>query len=206
MNRKTAMARQVQDAYLLFLVFAGVGLGTVLVAQPGRQAVLLVALAVVSLVYRNNHPMDLDFSLASAGRGAMLGLVVSVPLLAFLPHTLERFSESLYGTDNTALIFYQACLVAGPVEEYFFRGIVSECRGSSASTGLYALTGLIYSLPGAPLMGAVIAALAMGILGIVYAHVHENHGLAAAIACHLTATFVLQVCPSLLASLRLMFS
>ena len=46
------------------------------------------------------------------------------------------------------------------------------------------------------------AGLAYGLLGFVYTYVHENHGLAAATACHMVAALVLHVMPSLLAALR----
>jgi len=206
MKGKSPLAGEGQDAYLLFLIYAGVGVGTVLVAQPGRQALLLVALAIVSLVYRNGHEVDVQFSLANLGRGAILGLVASVPLLAFVPETLARFSESLYNTDNALVVFYSASFAAAPVEEYFFRGIIAERCGSSPSAGLYALAGFIYFLPSAPIARAAIAALAMGILGVVYTYIHENHGLTAAVGCHLAVTFVLQVCPLLLGPLRFILS
>ena len=57
-------------------------------------------------------------------------------------------------------------------------------------------------MPYAPFLVVVVVVLAYGLLGFVYTYVHENHGLAAATACHMVAALVLHVMPSLLAALR----
>lgn len=191
-----------EEPYLLFAVFVGVGVGTVLLQQPPRLALLWTTLVVLSLLYRSRQAVDWGFSLGNVGRGALLGLVISLPLLAFLPETLRLFSERLYGTSDVVLLFYQACFIAAPVEEYFFRGIVQGGRGPSASIGLYAATALLYFLPRAPLLSVFLMFMAMGLLGIVYGYVREHYGLVAAVASHAVVSLVLQVLPSLIALLR----
>lgn len=204
MNRQAGERFPVSEPYLLFLIFAGIALGTVLLRQAPRFALLWVTLVVLSLLYRGKHEVDIGFSLPNVGRGALLGLVISVPLLAFLAEPLRAFSEGLYGTRDVVYLFYQVCFISAPLEEYFFRGIVQSQRGSSASIGLYALTALLYFLPYAPPLATFIAFVALGVLGIVYSYVREHYGLAASLACHVVVGFVLQVLPSLIASLRTM--
>ncbi len=203
MNRGAARSPAViSETYLYFMAFAGAGLATLPLGQPARMAVLLAILAGMAVVYRMSHVIEGGFSPRSLGRGALLGLVISVPVLAVLPAPLRQFNERLYGTSDAVMLFYQTCLVAAPLEELFFRGIVATGEGSSASVGLYAALGLIYFAPHAPLLAVAAVVLAYGVLGIVYTYVHENHGLAAAVACHAVAAFVLNVAPSLLGALR----
>jgi hypothetical protein len=204
MNKRTGARFPISEPYLLFLIFAGIALGTVLLRQAPRFALLWVTLVILSLLYRSKHTVEIGFSLPSVGRGALLGLVISVPLLAFLSDPLRAFSERLYNTRDIVLLFYQVCFISAPLEEYFFRGIVQDQRGSSVSIALYALTALLYFLPYAPLLATFIVFVALGVLGIVYSYVREHYGLAASIACHVVVGFVLQVLPSLIASLRTM--
>lgn len=205
MSKRASRGASGREPYLLFLVFAGVGLGIVLLDQPTRLALLWVTLVALSLFYRSAHRVEIIFSLPSLARGALLGLVISVPLLAFLSAQLRQFTEDLYATQDIGLLFYQICFVSAPVEEYFFRGVVQGQRGSSVGTALYAATALVYFLPHDPL-AAVLALVAMGLLGMLYGYVRDRHGLAAAIACHVVVGFVLQVVPSLLAAFRAMLS
>ena len=194
------------EPYLVFLIFCGIGLGTVLFRQPERLALLWATLAILGLLYHSRSEVDLAFSLTNVERGAALGLVISVPVLAFLARPLAEFNERLYLTDSVVLLFYQVCFVAAPVEEYFFRGILQARKGSSAGLACYAATALLFFLPHAPLLAALLVFVAMGVLGIVYGYVCERYGLAAAISCHVVVGFVLQVAPSLIASMRAMLA
>ncbi len=190
-----------EDPYLLFLVFAGVAVGTVLLAPPVRLTILWVTLAVLSVLYGGRQPIEGAFTLGNIAKGALLGLVIAVPLLAFLSGQLRVFTERLYGTRDTLMLFYQICLISAPVEEVFFRGIVQQYKGSSASIALYAITALLYFFPHVPLLAAFIVFVAMGVLGIVYTSVYERYGLTAAIASHVVVGFVLQMVPALWGSL-----
>ena len=192
----------VAGPYLPYLVFAGVGVGTIALPPSARLAILYVTLAALALAHREARALDARFSLPAFGRGALLGLVFSLPVLAFLPTQARAFSARLYGAGDLALLFYQACLVPAPLEEVFFRGILTPEAGAAAGVGLYALAGLLYFAPHAPFPSVVAAVLAMALLGLVWTYVRESHGLAAATACHLVAAFVLLVWPALLAALR----
>ncbi|NLD72950.1 MAG: CPBP family intramembrane metalloprotease [Chloroflexi bacterium] len=203
MTRRAAGApATVAAPHLLFLVFAGVGVATIALPQPGRLAILYVALGVLVLAYPGLGSLEWRFSLPAVGRGALLGLVISLPVWAFVPTQLRAMAGRLYGAGDLALLFYQACLVPAPLEEVFFRGILAPEAGAAAGVGLYALAGLLYFAPHAPFPSVVAAVLAMALLGLVWTYVRESHGLAAATACHLVAAFVLLVWPALLAALR----
>jgi len=204
MSKRVSARFPISEPYLLFLVFAGIALGTVLLQQAPRFALLWVTLVLLSLIYRSKHEVEVGFTLPGVGRGALLGLVISVPLLAFLSEQLRAFSERLYGTQDIVLLLYQVCFISAPLEEYFFRGIVQSQKGSSVSIALYAVTALLYFLPHAPLLATFIVFVALGVLGIVYSYVREHYGLAASVACHVVVGFILQVLPSLIASFRTM--
>jgi membrane protease YdiL (CAAX protease family) len=191
------------DPRFLFLIFLAIGVGTVLLDQSPRLALLWTSLLLMSIYYRGHREVSLDFTLRSIGRGALLGAIISVPLLAFLSEQLRVFAERLYAYRDPVLILYQVCFISAPLEEYFFRGIVQGRFGSSLSIGLYALVPLLYFLPHTPILVAFIVFVAMGALSIVYTYVRDHYGLAASIACHVVVGFVLQVMPSLIANLRL---
>lgn len=191
------------DPRVLLLIFVAIGVGTVLLDQSPRLALLWTSLVLMSVYYRGHRQVPTDLTLRNVGRGALLGAIISVPLLAFLAEQLANFTERLYATRDPVLLLYQVCFISAPIEEYFFRGIVQGRLGSSMSIGLYAVVPLVYFLPHTPVLVAFIVFVAMGVLGIVYAYVREHHGLAASTACHVVVGFVLQVMPSLIAALRL---
>ncbi len=204
MSKRAARVPSIYEPYFLFLIFVGIGLGTILIEQKVRLAALWSTMILLSVLYRGRLNVDMDFAPASVSRGALLGLVISMPILAFLISQLRVFTERLYATNDVVMLFYPVCFVAAPAEEYFFRGIIQSRYGSSVSTTLYAGTALLYFLPHAPLPVSFIVFVAMGTLGIVYGFVRERHGLSAAIACHVVVGLVLQVIPSLTEALRVL--
>ncbi|OGO05162.1 MAG: hypothetical protein A2Y73_04525 [Chloroflexi bacterium RBG_13_56_8] len=206
MTKLSWQGRTARDPFLLYMIFLGVGLGTILLDQPVRLALLWTTLVALSIFYRSAHQVEIVFSLPSLGRGALLGLVISLPILAFLSEQLRLFNERLYATGNIVFLAYQVCFVAAPIEEYFFRGIVQSRRTSSVSTALYAAAALIYFLPHAPFLATLLVAAAMACLGMVYGYICDRHGLIASVACHVVVGFVLQVVPSLLQALRVALS
>jgi membrane protease YdiL (CAAX protease family) len=203
-GRKSAPA--LLEPYFLFLILAAVALGTVSLAQSARLALVWTALALIGILYQGVRPISWRFSLADVTRGALVGLVIGVPLLAFLASSLQVYTERLFGTGNAVMLYYQACFVAAPAEEFFFRGVVQSRRGTSVSTALYAATALIYFLGKAPLLGVFFAFVAMGILGFLFSYVADRYGLAAATACHVTMGVLLQVMPSLVAAMRMILA
>lgn len=194
------------EPYFLFLIFAGVGVGTILLQQPVRLALLWTTLLILCVLHGGGHKLEMSFSLPGIGRGMLLGLVISLPLLAFLSDQLRIFAERLYDTADLVALFYQVCFVSAPVEECFFRGVVQDSKGSSVSIAMYSGAALLYFLPHAPLLATFIVFVAMGMLGIVYAYVRDQYGLAASVACHVVVGFILQVVPSLIAAFRMMLS
>ncbi len=199
-SRKTELVRPTY----LFLVFVAVGLGTVLLRQPVRLAILWSTLVLLGGIYRSYFDVPVEFSPANIGRGAVFGAVIAVPVLVFFAGPLRAFNERLYATSDTVMLFYQVCFVAAPVEEYFFRGILQPRLSSSLSLGLYVVAMLIYFVPHIPFLATVIAVVSLGILGIVCSGISQQYGLAAAIACHAVVAFALQVVPSLVAPLGTM--
>ena len=206
MSKRASKAPSFYEPYTLFLVFAGVSVGTFLLQQPVRLALLWTTLLILCVLHQGSHKVEVGFSLPALGRGMLLGLVISLPLLAFLSEQLRDFAERLYATKDVISLFYQVCLVSAPIEEFFFRGVVQERKGSSVSVALYAGAALLYFLPHAPILATFIVFLAMGALGTLYAYVCEHYGLAASVGCHVVVGFVLQVVPSLIATLRMMLS
>ncbi len=206
MNRRTPTRASFYEPYFLCMIVAAVGLGTLMLKQVPRHALLWTTLALLSLVYRSGRKVEMSFSPASAGRGALLGLVIALPLLAFLSGPLRSFNETLYGTSDVTMLFYQVCFVSAPVEEYFFRGILQQSKGLTVSAGLYGLMVLVLFLPHTPFLVALVVFAALGGLGLAYGYIAEAHGLSAAMACRLVVAVLVQVFPSLFVVLRQLFS
>lgn len=206
MSKHSSLARPLAEPYLLFMIFVGVGLGAIMLTQPARLALMWTTLAILCLLYRAKQEVDLSFTLPGLGRGALLGLVIAAPVLAFLAEPLRAFNERLYGTRDVVLLFYQTCFIAAPLEGYFLRGIVQSSKGASVSIALAAATALLYFLPHAPILIAFIVFVVMGGLSIVYTYVCDRYGLASSIACHVVVSFLLQVAPSLIALARRLLS
>jgi membrane protease YdiL (CAAX protease family) len=206
MNRRAATRASLQEPYFLLLIFVALGLGTLTVKQPVRLALLWTSLALLSVVYRSGRKIEMGFDLVSIGRGLLLGLVIAMPLLAFLSKPLREFNETLYATTDVAYLYYQACLVSVPVEEYFFRGIIQQSKGLWPAIGLYGGALLLLFLPHTPPLVALLVVATMGALGLAYAFVASKHGLAAAIACRLVVALLVQVFPSFFVVLRMLFA
>ena len=190
------------EPYFLYLILVAVGLGTMLLGQPTRLAIIWTVLVLMGLIYQGHSRIDWRFSLVEIGRGALVGLVIGIPLLAFLSGQLQLFTERLYGTHNTVLLFYQVCFIGAPAEELFFRGVMQSRKGTSISAALYAVTALVYFLFKTPLLATFIAFVSMGVLGFLYSYVNDRYGLSAAVASHVTIAFLLQVMPSLIVVAR----
>lgn len=206
MSKRPSLARPLAEPYVLYLIVVGVGLGTIMLAQPARLALIWTTLAILCLLYQGAHKIEMGYSLPNMGRGALLGLVISAPLLAFLAEPLRGFNERLYDTRDVVLLFYQTCFIAAPLEGYFLRGIVQGSKGASVGIALAAATALLYFLPHAPILISFIVFVAMGALSIVYTYVRDRYGLASSIACHVVVSLMLQVAPSLIALARRLLS
>ena len=190
------------DAYYLFLVYAVLALGTLVLEQPMRKAILWAFLLMVGTVRQAQDEERLELSLPMVGRGALLGLVVAVPAVVLLFQPLSGFVEGLWGESQTPALFYQLCVVAPAAEGSVFRGAVQREKGMLVSAGLYGLGVVLLLLPQlAPLEGGILLG-SMVLLGFVYGYVSEQYGLAAGMASQATASLLLGVLPSLLMELR----
>jgi membrane protease YdiL (CAAX protease family) len=199
-KRRTSALRL--DPYLAYLVFAAVGVGTHQVGQDGRLVLLWSVLLGASLVYADHRPIKLQYALARMGQGAAVGLVLSVPLLILATEPLQAMTARLYPLRGSTAAFQGLVLIAAPIEETFFRGVLQEEHGFWAATGLYGLAAAIFFLPSIVSFPAVLLAMVAGmtVLGVVYGYVALRYGLAASIACHATANLALFVLPLTLGS------
>jgi membrane protease YdiL (CAAX protease family) len=190
----------------LLLVLAGIGLGTVLLDQGVRLAILWVAMLGLGLAYTSRHPQREELSLADIGRGALIGLVAGAPFAAFLVRPLRVFSERLYATDDALLLFYQTSLVAAVAEELLFRGVLQPAKGLWLAAAAYGAMGVLYFAPHSPILVTCIVSGAMFVLGAIYGHVRKQYGLYAAVACHAMAAFVLCVVPAIVGAWQVLLA
>ena len=186
----------------LFAAYVVVALGTMFLDQSLRYALLWSVLVLLSVLYRGAKALKVEFTLAAVGRGTLLGLVASTPVLAFLSGHLRTAVVRLYGTGDVASLLYQVCFVAAPVEEWFVRGIIQPQSGLWPSIAVSAVIGLLTFLTRAPVLVLALVVAYTALTSMVYAYVRDRHGLAASIACHVCIGFVLQVLPSVLGALQ----
>ena len=194
--RKRAAAPRL-DPYLAYLVFAAVGVGTYRVGQDGRLVLLWVVLLGASLIYADRRPIAWQYALTRVGQGAAVGLVLSVPLVVLAAEPLRTAVARLYPLGNGTAMFQGLVLIAAPVEELFFRGVLRREHGFWAATGLYALAGVVFFVPeliGFPAVLAIVVA-GMAVLGVVYGYVALRYGLAASVACHAAVNLTLFILP-----------
>ena len=201
-------ARLTLDPLFAGLIFVGVGLGTLGLGTSARLAVLWATLGCLWLLYREGTTVRIQYEYADLGRGALIGLAISVPLvlLAFrallqaIPILFVSVSQPSIDSVGTTTIFVSLVLLAPLTEELFFRDIVQRERGLWLAVGFYAVAGLVLFLPTAGEYPAVLLAVTgtWAALGAMYSFFHERFGLATTIACHLTINLVLLYIPAVL--------
>ena len=196
------------DPYFAFLLFVGVGLGTWRVELQLRLTVLWLALLALAMIYAEERPLEANYSLLNLGGGALVGLIVSAPLVFLARGFLNTTSAELYKTSDILLLFQRLVLLAAPIEELYFRGFVQRERGLVSGALLYGLASAVYFLPGHLDFWSVIAVVSLGtgLLGFVYGYICQRYGLSASIACHMVANLVLLVIPSLLDQIAAMLA
>jgi hypothetical protein len=170
-SRRSKSSRQDFDPYFAYLIFVGVGLGSLQVNPEVRLTLLWSTLLALSLIYAGRKPVATQYSLANLGRGAIVGLIISVPFLLAARGVLNASSTRLFPMLNGAVLYG----LAGAV--FFlplFRGL-------------------------ALILLAVV--LSMGLLGFIYGYVCNQYGLGASIACHAVVNFVLLFLPPVLEQL-----
>ena len=178
----------------------GVGLGSLQVNSEIRLTLLWSTLLALILTHAARKPMAARYSLANLGRGAIVGLIISLPFLLATRGVLNDISIRLFPMPSQAALFQALIFVSAPVEEVYFRGILQRERGLLSAAVLYGLAGAVFFLPVFRSFALILLAvvLSMGLLGFVYGYVCNQYGLAASIACHAVVNFVLLFLPPVL--------
>ena len=80
-RRRSRSSRRDLDPYFAYLIFVGVGLGSLQVNPEIRLTLLWSTLLALSLIYAGRKPVAVRYSLANLGRGAIVGFIISLPFL-----------------------------------------------------------------------------------------------------------------------------
>jgi hypothetical protein len=135
--------------------------------------------------------------------GAVLGLLVSAPLLLVGGNVLTRTVHLMFQveTDSTALPLPSGAVLAYLIfvmplaETLFFRGFMQQNRSVWTVGVLSSVWSLILFLPmmevGTYPLVAVIIAIVLVVINLIYSYVRERNGLAAAWVCQIVINFVL---------------
>ncbi len=185
------------NPYLTFLVYAVVGLGTLRIEVEARLLILWLLWLGVGLIYADEKAIAMQYGLVNLGRGAVVGLVISLPLLLLAGDALKNTSARLFPLASEAVLFQSLVLLAAPIEGLYFRGFLQRERGLVIAALLYGLGQGVLFLPGLSSFPAVLVAVvvAAALLGFVYGYVCQRYGLSASISCHATVNLVLLFLP-----------
>ena len=199
-GRSSRSSRREFDPYFAYLIFVGVGLGSLQVNPEIRLTLLWSTLLALSLIYAGRKRVTTRYSLANLGRGAIVGLIISLPFLLAARSVLNASSARLFPMPTQAALFQALTFVSAPVEELYFRGILQRERGLLSAAVLYGLAGAVFFLPVFRGFALILLAvmLSMGLLGFVYGYVYNQYGLGASIACHAMVNSVLLFLPLVL--------
>jgi membrane protease YdiL (CAAX protease family) len=202
-SRSSKSSRRDFDPYFAYLIFVGVGLGSLQVNPEVRLTLLWSTLLALSLIYAGRKPVATQYSLANLGRGAIVGLIISLPFLLATRGVLNDISIRLFPMPSQAALFQALIFVSAPVEELYFRGVLQRERGLLNGAVLYGLAGAVFFLPVFRGLALILLAvvLSMGLLGFVYGYVCNQYGLGASIACHAVVNFFLLFLPPVLEQL-----
>jgi membrane protease YdiL (CAAX protease family) len=207
----TGPVRFALDPYFAYLLFVGVGLGTLPLSPTPRLIMLWMTLLGLWLVYREGQPVHVTYRFSEIARGVLVGLGIGAPLVIITFRGLAQAIPILYVGQAAAdsvtgsTVFTSLVVLAPLAEELFFRDVLQRERGPWIATAMYAAVGLIFFLPTAGAFPIVLLSVsgAVGILGILYAFLHARYGLTAAIACHATVNLILLCVPATLSHLQL---
>jgi membrane protease YdiL (CAAX protease family) len=188
------------DPYLTFLIFAVIGVGTLRLGMEAHLLILRLVLLGICLIYAERQAIAMQYGLVNLGRGAVVGLLISLPLLLLARDALKTTSARLFPLASEAVLFQSLVLLAAPIEELYFRGFLQRERGLVSAALLYGLGEGILFLPGLSGFPAVLIAVVMAtaLLGFVYGYVCQRYGLSASISCHATVNLVLLFLPTAL--------
>lgn len=188
------------DPFLSYFILVGIGFGTWKLGLEWRLTILWLGLLVAFLLYHEARPVKAQYTLANAGWGALIGTLVSLPLLIVGWKHLYGLAGELYGTQEALSLFYRLVPVCALGEELFFRGFVQRERGIATSVLLYAGMALVYFVPGmrVPIASTAQVVLGYALLGALYSYVYARHGLSAAISSHMVVNLFIWALPPIL--------
>ncbi len=188
------------DAYLSFAIFAGVGLATWRLNQFLRLTLLWLALLALSLAYGSGKKIEIAYGLSEIGRGALAGLLISLPVVLLSRDFFLVTSQRLFPADTTLSLFWALILVMPPIEALYFRGFLQREKGLWPAVLLYAAAAAIYFMPSTfegyiPVLAALVGGMAL--LGFVYSYMRTLYGFGASLACQGVVHFILFILPLL---------
>jgi hypothetical protein len=188
------------DAYLTFAIFAGVGLATWRLDQLFRMTLLWLTLLAFTVVYASGKKTEFTYGFSEIGRGALAGLLISLPLVLLARDFFLATSQRLLPIDNTLALFWGLVLVMPPIEALYFRGFLQREKGLWAAVPLYAAAIAIYLMPSTlgdylPVLAALVGGMAL--LGFVYSYIRTLYGFGASLACQGIVHLVLFILPFL---------
>ncbi len=188
------------DAYLTFAIFAAVGLATWKLDPLLRLTLLWLALLAIALAYASGKRIQVAYGGLDIGRGALAGLLISLPVFLLARDFLLVTAQRLFPVDSTLTLFWGLILVMPPIEASYFRGFLQREKGLWAAVLLYAAAAAVYFMPSTfwgylPVLAALVGA--MGLLGFVYSYVCTLYGFGASLACQIIVHLVLFILPLL---------
>jgi hypothetical protein len=196
---RTLLGGWVVKPYLAFFLLLGVGVATLRLEHQLRLTVLWVLLLGIVLLYAETGRLKGSYSLLNLGRGALLGLIVALPLYLFVRDFFLGTAEWLYAVSDWQILLQRAAILVPVVEGAFFRGIVQRERSLLDGAFLFAVAQGLYVAQAASQFPVVVfsVVLGMGLLGVLYGYLQQRYGLTASIACQAAVNMVLFVWPAL---------
>ena len=204
LRRRIGGEGRIDDPLFGYLLALALSIG--LVSLPAgdhdlRFALLWLALAGFSVLawlltdtsrIEREIPENLAWGLAFA-------LILAGPLLAFGGSTLGAISLRLFGELREASVLALLVFAMPLAETLFFRGVLQQ-RYSFWLTGLMAsLWSVLLFLPPLEMLRfpaiALIVALALLMMNLLYSYVRQRNGLAAAWICQIAVNLVLLFLP-----------
>jgi hypothetical protein len=185
---------------LAFAIFAAVGVATWTLDQLLRLTLVWLVLFVCTLIYASGHRLQFSYGYSDLARGAVAGLLISLPVLLAARSLLLGTSQRLFPAESTLTLLWAVVLFMPAVEGLYFRGFLQREKGLWPSVLLYAGAGVVYFLPTTwdehlPVLAVLVGG--MGLLGFVYGYVRAMYGLAASVTCQAAVHGVLFVVPLL---------
>ena len=194
------------DSLFAYLLALALSIG--LIALPAGQhdlrfTLLWMALAgygVLAWLLTDSEHIERE-TIENLAWGLAFALILAGPLLAFGGNTLGVISLRLFGDMRTGPMLALLVFAMPLAETLFFRGVLQQ-RYAFWLTGLMAsLWSFLLYLPLLEIMRfpaiALIVALALLMMNLLYSYVRQRNGLAAAWLCQIGVNLVLLFLPYL---------